>query len=446
MVIVRQVALVLTVTVTTAVVLLGAPALAMAVCGDSVVDVGETCDDGNITAGDCCSATCQIEVAGTVCRASTGECDLAESCDGLADSCPGDGFVAALTNCGSAGTECVVQDSCDGAGSCTDNGFVAALTNCADEGVGCTSDLCDGAGVCSHTPVDAVCDDTFYCTGVESCDAVLDCQAGTAPDCSDGVACSVDSCNEQTDSCIHMPAHHLCGDGVYCNGDEICNVVTGCSAGAVVDCSGLSSSCSQGSCDELTGACVSSAINETGACDDLDFCSTDDQCTVGVCTGTSDPQFGSKLTMKRRAGATNDSFTLKSILQTGFLANLDCQKSMDIVLAGGDGTALFAAQVPASTFPHLLVGSASGRKKCVLRDKTGTVAGGMRQVKLFTVPAKAIARLKVKMKGVELDGAQGQVSVLVSMMLDTAGSPLGSCLTAKPMTCSSRGSKTICEK
>jgi hypothetical protein len=38
------------------------------------------------------------------------------------------------------------------------------------------------------------------------------------------------------------------------------------------------------------------------------------------------------------------------------------------------------------------------------------------------------------------------VSVVASMMLDTAGSPLGSCLTAKPMICSSRGSKLICEK
>ncbi len=415
MVIARQVALVLTVTVTAAVVLLGAPALAMAVCGDSVVDVGETCDDGNITAGDCCSATCQIEVAGTVCRASTGECDLAESCDGLADSCPGDGFVA-------------------------------ASTVCTDEGVGCTSDLCDGVGVCVHTEVDAACDDTLFCTGVESCNAALDCQAGTPPDCSDGEACSVDSCNEQADVCIHMPAHHLCGDGVYCNGDEICNVATGCSAGAAVDCSGLSSSCSLGSCDELTEACVSSAVNETSACDDLDFCSTDDQCTAGACTGTSDPQFSSKLKMKRRTGAANDSFILKSTLQMGYLLSLDCQKSMDIVLTGGDGTALFAAQVPAATFSSLLVGNSSGRKKCLLRDKTGTVAGGMRKVKLITVPSKGVARLKVSMKGVELDGALGQVSVLASMMLDSAGSSLGSCVTAKPMTCSGSGSKLICEK
>ena len=41
------------------------------VCGDGVINGTETCDDGNTASGDCCSATCQIEAAGTVCRAAT---------------------------------------------------------------------------------------------------------------------------------------------------------------------------------------------------------------------------------------------------------------------------------------------------------------------------------------------------------------------------------------
>src|SRR6185436_3105556 len=32
-------------------------------CGNGTVDLGETCDDGNASAGDCCSADCQIEPA-----------------------------------------------------------------------------------------------------------------------------------------------------------------------------------------------------------------------------------------------------------------------------------------------------------------------------------------------------------------------------------------------
>src|SRR3989344_2092134 len=34
------------------------------VCGNSVVESGEQCDDGNVVSGDGCSSTCQTEVAG----------------------------------------------------------------------------------------------------------------------------------------------------------------------------------------------------------------------------------------------------------------------------------------------------------------------------------------------------------------------------------------------
>ena len=34
------------------------------VCGDGSLDPGETCDDGNTTGGDGCSATCQLDPAG----------------------------------------------------------------------------------------------------------------------------------------------------------------------------------------------------------------------------------------------------------------------------------------------------------------------------------------------------------------------------------------------
>jgi cysteine-rich repeat protein len=34
---------------------------ASALCGDTVVDLGEQCDDGNVEDGDCCGSTCQFE-------------------------------------------------------------------------------------------------------------------------------------------------------------------------------------------------------------------------------------------------------------------------------------------------------------------------------------------------------------------------------------------------
>lgn len=54
------------------------------VCGNSSVEPGESCDDGNLANGDCCSATCQYESSGTACGNPN------ESCDGNGTCAPND--------------------------------------------------------------------------------------------------------------------------------------------------------------------------------------------------------------------------------------------------------------------------------------------------------------------------------------------------------------------
>jgi len=52
-------------------------------CGDGIVDLGEACDDGNNTNGDCCNSACQFELAASSCSASlcnSGACDGAGTC------------------------------------------------------------------------------------------------------------------------------------------------------------------------------------------------------------------------------------------------------------------------------------------------------------------------------------------------------------------------------
>ena len=67
-----------------------------AVCGDGIVDVSsETCDDGNTTSGDGCSATCQTE---TVNKCGNGAIDSGEVCD--------DGNTAGGDGCNAA---CIVE-------------------------------------------------------------------------------------------------------------------------------------------------------------------------------------------------------------------------------------------------------------------------------------------------------------------------------------------------
>src|SRR5205823_3488808 len=61
------------------------------------------------------SATCPADAKSTaVCRPSAGICDVTESCDGVGDNCPTDGFVAAGTTCRAAAGVCDLAETCTG--------------------------------------------------------------------------------------------------------------------------------------------------------------------------------------------------------------------------------------------------------------------------------------------------------------------------------------------
>ncbi|XP_070707476.1 disintegrin and metalloproteinase domain-containing protein 8 [Pempheris klunzingeri] len=81
-------------------------------CGNGLLDPGEECDCGTVEEckNPCCDAstcrltegsqcahglccdTCQFRAAGSVCRKSAGDCDLAEYCSGVSEDCPEDAF------------------------------------------------------------------------------------------------------------------------------------------------------------------------------------------------------------------------------------------------------------------------------------------------------------------------------------------------------------------
>jgi hypothetical protein len=144
------------------------------------------------------------------------------------------------------------------------------------------------ARVCSE---DAYCDDGLYCNGTETCVQGI-CQSGAAPDCDDGVNCTVDSCNKDTDSCDHVANDGLCDDGVFCNGSETCDPFLGCQPG--ID------PCPDQECDEETDTCVDPNCGN-GVCDGSEDCHTCPQdcrsgqggtceaCFKGVCDGVCHP-------------------------------------------------------------------------------------------------------------------------------------------------------------
>ena len=247
------------------------------------------CDDGVDCTVDACdqvSDACEHTPDDTLCDNGT-PCVQAGYCDPLM-GCRGDGVVdcddaiACTRDACDPGTgECThtAQDAlcdngryCDGAETCDPTrGCVVGTPVRCDDGIACTVDTCDEAArACAFRPNDVSCDNTTFCDGVERCDTSAGCVPGVAVDCDDGVACTDDSCDEDADLCRHTPSDPLCDDGLFCTGLESCDAAAGCVPGEAPCAAPLF-------CDESASACV-------GCVEDED-CQTDDPCRVARCVG-----------------------------------------------------------------------------------------------------------------------------------------------------------------
>ena len=152
-------------------------------CGNGVLDLGEQCDDGNTLNGDCCSATCRFEAAGSACP-STNPC--------MNTACNGAGVCLATANMAlcNDGNACTTADVCT-AGTCVGG----PALNCND-GNPCTTDTCDPAIGCAHTPNTLPCDDGNPCTSGDTC-AGGTCAGTLDPLCT----CTPTTCAAQGKNC-----------------------------------------------------------------------------------------------------------------------------------------------------------------------------------------------------------------------------------------------------
>src|SRR5207247_529123 len=106
---------------------------------DTCAGGSNTCVDGALTAG-------------TVCRPSAGQCDVAETCTGAVGACPVNGFAAAGTTCvgTSNGGACDGADTCAGGSNTCVDGALTAGTVCRPSAGQCdVAESCTGAvGAC----------------------------------------------------------------------------------------------------------------------------------------------------------------------------------------------------------------------------------------------------------------------------------------------------------
>jgi hypothetical protein len=246
-------------------------------CGDGIVQndasLHEICDQGldpvtgNGGTNSCCTTDCRIKSNGTMCRPLAGECDVAESCDGVSPLCPADAKRASGTSCtddgnpctvdlcdgtdvfcqhraGNAGTlcrdtagECDVAELCDGSSiNCPPDTKQPFGTACTDDGNVCTTDICNGtSALCQHPAGHA---GTLCRASAGECDAAA-CD-GSSPNCpppgtvkpagtacgDDGNVCTADVCNGTSTVCQHPAgnAGTVCrhGSGDVCDPDETC--------------------------------------------------------------------------------------------------------------------------------------------------------------------------------------------------------------------------------
>ena len=155
-----------------------------------------------------------------------------------------------------------------------------------DDAVACTVDRCDLAAVaCVHSPDDGLCDDGSFCNGAEWCDQTGGCQAGTPPDCDDGVDCTEDECDDDAQACAHTADSEFCDNGVFCDGAETCDGVQGCTAGPAVNCDDAID-CTSDACDDEAGACIHAAddsLCDNGLfCDGAEVCDANEGCRSGA--------------------------------------------------------------------------------------------------------------------------------------------------------------------
>ena len=206
-------------------------------CGNAVNDAN--CDDGLFCNG------AEVCDAALDCQAGSDPCDDAitctdDSCDDLLDTC----------------TNATNDNLCDNTLFCDGLEFCDAALDCqfgtppdCDDLVGCTVETCDDFNdVCVNTPRDVLCDNGLFCDGPETCDSVLDCQLAADP-CDDVVACTVDTCDEPTDTCLNTPDDVFCSNGLFCDGSEVCDPVLDCVAGT--------DPCAPLICDEIGSVCLS---------------------------------------------------------------------------------------------------------------------------------------------------------------------------------------------
>lgn len=183
------------------------------------------------------------------------------------------------------GNACTVGDTCS-SGVCSSTNLKPCPPS--DE---CHVGFCDlAAEACVEIPGNdgASCDDADPCTAGGVCSGGL-CAGGPPPDCSFlDDACHVGICVPAFGCAASTKAEGSpCDDGLFCTSNDTCS--GGLCTGQPKVCPAPANACQVAVCDENNNVCASTAGNEGAPCDDGAACTTGEACSGGACVGGGPP-------------------------------------------------------------------------------------------------------------------------------------------------------------
>ncbi len=245
-----------------------------AVCGNSFIEQGEACDDGNMMNGDGCNEDCLLE-NGQVCadrnQCESGVCDAAENPDVCepADTCG---------NSDLEGTEACDDGNPNAGDGCSNSCAVEPGWTCPTPGTPC-QEICGDAMVVGSEG----CDDGNVADG-DGCNSV--CLREEGAGCATGAECATGQCDagglgcvvcfdDQTGATTDLGCS---GIAPYCDASGMFPFcVAGCSDSGVgatdVGCSGTDNACEVGGSNPV---CVD--------CTDIADCTAGDACNLATNT------------------------------------------------------------------------------------------------------------------------------------------------------------------
>lgn len=241
-------------------------------CGGGAAD----CQVCSVAAGGSADGTCSVAKKGATCRSATSACDVAETCDGSAGTCPADAFKPATTECRAAAGICDVAEYCTGSSAtCPGDNLKPSGAECrASVGACDVAEKCTGSSILC--PTDSFKPNTSECrTAAGICDAAEYC-TGTGPACpSDSFKAKTAVCRAAAGPC---DAVETCtGTAAGCPGDAVLPNTAVCrppagACDAAETCSGTGIDCPTDAFKPKTSMCRAAA----DVCDEAEFCTGDE--------------------------------------------------------------------------------------------------------------------------------------------------------------------------